>query len=552
MAALLITSIYCIIIDFNENKLCKYRLHPKYDELQNTLITFSLSMHIKKEENNSSLYNYSFKAFFVNNLYVSNIIIDFNLLILTNFQYLHSLFSIKAFFSHVNKRFFRGINLLLMINLKICLSLLPMFFTDNKVEAQIIQKRSIKDKNIDRYNLQILLGQIIESFMYSILASIINMLVNVIINIIHNKDLKMDVIQHHLVYIKTLFNKHINKINTETKSSWRRKIIKVKLAIKFIFLLKNYKRIFNNKKRSMKEKSLISYDNNRSRGSSKSNDNSTINSNVSLKNSSSRLLRNNKSLFKDHDYKNDKANNNVLIHNNNSNNKNSINNIHNKSKISFLSFNPNKAYKIVNNIYENEHNKPPIVKTNFTFSTENLIKHKSILLDANSYSKRNTLKRVDSKEEQTNRLYRKSNINKRDSTIRQIKEKNKIFISTSNIEEVRIYLKNILQIIIILVSWYYSIIFIQNVYKKYRNNIISIVIIPVFSTLILNLFATDLIIIFLFSSIVWLVNEKRVLGASGIMLKIINSVINPLIKDLHEVFRLLKDLENAQQNYIVN
>lgn len=466
---------------------------------------------------------------------------------------MHTLCSLKTYFSSYYKRYYRGIDVLLIINLKLCFSLLPLFFTDNEVEVDIIQRRSIKDKNVDLYNLEILLKQILLSMVYSIMAGILNAIIKTILNLIHSKEIKIEYIENQLKYIKNVFIKIIS--NRKINKSIKEKLYRAKIKLKFIVYLK-----INALKKTSKEKAKA-LDNN---------DKEYID--IPKKGYSKDFLTKSKYenivLPKITNNRNYNTERNRFCFNNSSSHLMTVENITSQNvPTSYQSSKKNEVVKKYRkgksaSKFQRKHNlsfsspnlfltkyKAGLIQvnrnTNYSDCLTEITTHRNILLDNSN----NSLRKIKRKNIQ-NKLFKKHN-RKNNSNIDinenfMIKEKNKLLIKVSISEEIRITIKNILGTVVIFTSWAFSVIFVKKIYQIYRNNIVSIVVIPVFSTLIMNLIVTEAIMILIFSILSWINFEKKYFGVSGIIHKVLSIVINPLIQKQHQIYNLLKDIEVAQ------
>lgn len=60
-----VLAFYSIKLDLEENDVSVYRVNEKYDEIQHTVLNYSLTLE------NTDKINYSFWSLYVNNLFVS-------------------------------------------------------------------------------------------------------------------------------------------------------------------------------------------------------------------------------------------------------------------------------------------------------------------------------------------------------------------------------------------------------------------------------------------------------------------------------------------------
>ena len=112
----------------------------------------------------------------------------------------------------------------------------------------------------------------------------------------------------------------------------------------------------------------------------------------------------------------------------------------------------------------------------------------------------------------------------------------------------RIRIKTGLGVFLLLLSTMLTAIFIKSIYDKFRNNITKIVVIPVISSLFVNIVLVETLMILVFSGLSWLNYEKKIFGISGLLYKVIDTIMNPKIKNSNMTLIVIRDLIKIQSH----
>lgn len=446
-------------------------------------------------------------------------------------------------------------------------TIFPFYFRNNDVEVVIIERRSIRDKNIDRFNLQIQALQILETVFYSMLASVLNSLITILLNNIHSKDIKKDVIDNKFKVLRKTFLK-LTLLRDDSKNTWSKKLRRAFAKLKFLmYLRKNWEesklKAFNspdyfihanenfaNSYRKVKKHSSFST-NNSGTGMCRLDlndvsDNLCLNidkSNTTLLKVANVARRHNAdkkmqiaNLVQDNRRKNSKINE-------------TSGNFHSYNMEFFSS--PNSSFANLsatvqnNNNCNNNQRKLSLISNHLNHDAAKSekqveINDRSEKVNNETSSRTN---RTGSRQKSATGKHLPSKLN-----LDAQKESNHIFLELSASERTRIVLKNILGTTLIILSWVLSVIFIKKIYEKFRDNIFKIVIAPVITAVIMNMCITECLMIFLFSVLSWVNFELRFFGISGFIFKVLSLIINPLIQQLHKTIIIIKDLNTVSKS----
>lgn len=592
-------------------------------------------------------------------------------------QNLHSILAIKTFFSITYKRYYRGVEILMLLNIKLCLTLLPYYFKENKVDQEIMQRRSIKDKNVDRENLEALFSQILETFLYSVLASIINFLLTKILNLIYDKNIRKELIDSKYEILKKVFLKKVGKLRRKEMFTWMKKMKSAMIKIKFIYYLRSNAIEKRKQKRKLSENLILRYNDSRiqSQNTSFGDVNNNLNNNLYYMNSNNFIFNsqlnyvngkkdiNNNCNYIDYIsdspldngnkyshfhlsniYNNENKNRNSISNKNNNNNNlyysNNLNNFNiSKSANSFynkkvsiksdgeilsldkkndscstLYQNKNNNISYINNInniddydaskeilssniglfrkdyidnkykreeyYEADRSSVKVVNPKLRVRFSSLVLSKKNISDPNmnnmsirklsncsATSSINQL--IDNKSSNlklnsttfgthcnrsSRSLVSRSNVSSNRKISCEIKdfaannnnlpkkEKKVIYSAISTSDQIRILIKNIIGTIFILISWGVSLVIIKIIYQNYRNSIFKIVIIPVITAIVMNLILTEVILIFIFTTLSWINLEIKYFGVGTVVSRFLGIVVNPLIQQIHKTIIIIRDL----------
>ena len=123
-------------------------------------------------------------------------------------------------------------------------ALVPLYFQKNIAESDIIQRRSIKEKNVDRERLNIFVFQIILSVGSSIVGAIITAIFQHFLNMIYYKDINSEVYKEKRKIILNYFKEKNNVLSTDIElrlKKIRNAMIKLKVIFTFSKIIQNKK-----------------------------------------------------------------------------------------------------------------------------------------------------------------------------------------------------------------------------------------------------------------------------------------------------------------------
>jgi len=193
--------------------------------------------------------------------------------------------AIFHYFSSYNRRYFRILEVLIGFYLKVMFNILPWFFRENEVKAELIQKRSIKMKN-QTNNLQVLLVQVIETLSYTIVGKVGELIIITILNLIYSDNISDEIIHRNREKLEEIFSNKKNQGKENSKAIKNIKRLKCILRSFIIFskLLKKIRgKIEQNKAISQREDSSVEIEIDTNQKSLETQKNDKISSNTKLK-----------------------------------------------------------------------------------------------------------------------------------------------------------------------------------------------------------------------------------------------------------------------------
>ena len=480
MTGLFIVLIIIAIIkdDSKVSKLDLYIKHEAHDFLQ---------MLIKQnaiEINQQRIANYTKNE---------KIAYDTYKIFISNVKILHPLYSIGHIFSPVYNRKLRVIDLLIQIYLKIFVTFLPLYFTENSEMEKVKTNRSIKDRHKSPSSLEVVAEQIIRSAIYTVCGNIVSALIIILLNFIYEDNTSKRYCTENLEEINR-FIKERKKLNIYPNNFVK---VRYKLIVvnTFINMYKNLQRekVYNE------------------------------NRHVPINNISSVA-------FADNRHNEDAVNNNLLKPNNTNIKLVSVTSSNNRNQNNNLMFNQKSQY-------------PSIIIPNNNIN--NIVDNSSrTIIDQ---APRNTKNRS---------AIANTNTKKQLDSIYEIKRKPKQTLPKTQITWInkKSQIKGILGSTIILVIIVLTMFMTADIYTKYQNKMMSLCIIPVISLIVLNMVVTANIMIFistilmvLYGKTFYYYRKKNELLTIGYFM-----IVNPVAVLNHKLYLGMEELRVFVNNGYFN
>lgn len=485
----IILTIASIYLDIADSKYDYYLTHNKMDEIQYIITQFVIDNDdlnnnkdqkvTKKELEDINLKNFFFSALKNN----------------------HSIIGIINIYSITYLRYYRVVEMLLVVYLKFSFSLFPYQFRENTEEVKATTRRSIKDKNADMNALAINFMQIVETYIFSLAASVFMSLINAVLNIIYKQDISLFQSENKLDLIKNFFSEIGLRSEKRYKLAFRRTITNLKFLgiIKSIYC--NHEKIIDDKiydvnsieKQNVMQKRVTLMERMRM--------NDNLDEIKKIKKYQSLKTRRSSFTFT-------------------FNNQRNIDKIHNNiDKV--INENKNDDQKLINNQIVKGRNKRNI-ENDKLHGFKEVIKpntQKFDIIQNNSNTSRNLLPKLFNNKE-TKKIHEKSTgLNK------------------------RMLIKNLIGTILMILSFLFTGFLIKGIFVKFRDNISKIVVIPILSSILIKIFITEIISITVVVILVWITYKIKLFNVDNFIYRLLGKILDPKIKNIFFVLELIKDIK---------